>query len=257
VPFVTASTKELGMPRNKDQKRLVRARMKKTGESYTAARAVVVARGRRAAGRGATRIATPAAGPDAGRYAAPRKEWPTLAGCGDEAVKAKTGRTWAGWVAVLDEAGAHRMSHRDIARHVAATYDVGGWWSQTVTVGYERIRGLRDVGQRRGGGYDANKSRTYAVPVSRLYRMFADARARRRWLPAGWKRVRTSIANRSIRVDWQDGTQVNLFFVPKGRGLCTVAVQHARLANRAAVAESKAFWGERLDALADALRATG
>ena len=34
------------MPRNKDLKRLVRARMQKTGEAYTAARAQIVAKPR-------------------------------------------------------------------------------------------------------------------------------------------------------------------------------------------------------------------
>ena len=34
------------MPRNKDLKRLVRARMKKTGEAYTAARAQILTQGR-------------------------------------------------------------------------------------------------------------------------------------------------------------------------------------------------------------------
>ena len=32
-----------------------------------------------------------------------------------EAVKAKTGKDWAGWFAVLDRAGARKMSHTEIA----------------------------------------------------------------------------------------------------------------------------------------------
>ena len=48
-------------------------------------------------------------------------------------------------------------------------YKVPGWWAQTVTVGYERIKGLRAVGQRRDGTFEANKSRTFAVPLARLY----------------------------------------------------------------------------------------
>jgi len=241
MPRKSSKSKATSKATSKDQKRLVRARMQKTGERYTAARAVIVARGKREGG-------------DVPRDAVPRGEWPTLAGMGDTAVKAKTGRTWAGWVSVLDAVDAHRMSHRDIARHLVAEHGLGGWWSQTVTVGYERIRGLRDVGQSRDGGFEAGKSRTYPVPVATLFGMFNDARARRRWLPSGWKRVRTSIANKSLRVDWQDGTQVNLDFVPKGAGKCTVAVQHAKLASKAAIGGVKAFWSDRLDALGEALR---
>src|SRR5690606_32505275 len=135
------------MTRYKDQKRLVRDRMEKTGESYTAARSVIVSR--------------KAKKDDAATYAAPRGEWPALAGMSDEKVKASTGRTWAQWVDVLDKAKAHEWPHKDIAKFIAEQYpSVSGWWCQTVTVGYERIRGLREVNQRRDGDYDANKSRT-------------------------------------------------------------------------------------------------
>ena len=225
------------MPTDKDKKRLVRARMKKTGESYTAARAVVVARGEDPAARGA----------------APRSEWPSLAGVSDDAVKRSTGRTWAAWVDVLDRAGAHRMRHGDIATLLHDTYEVPGWWAQTVTVGYERIRGLRAVGQRRDGAYEASKSRTFPVAVSALYRMFADTRRRKRWLPEGLTRVRTSSADTSMRVDWRDGTHVHFYFTRKGAAKSVVAVQHVKLASKAAVDEAKAFWAERLGVLADVL----
>ena len=224
------------MPRNKDLKHLVRARMQKTGESYTAAGA--------ARPRGAHR--TP-------RDAAPRSKWPELAGMSHAAVKAKTGRTWTGWVDALDAAGAHRWTHRAIAKHLVDAHELDAWWSQTVTVGYERIRGLRDVGQRRDGGYDANKSRTFAVDVSTLYAMFADARKRKRWLAGGWERARTSTRDKSMRVDWSDGTDVRLYFTEKGPGKSAVSIQHAKLASREDVAAAKAAWSERLDALRDAL----
>ena len=37
-------------------------------------------------------------------------------GIGDEAVRAKTGRDWAEWLAVLDAAGAAKMTHKEISR---------------------------------------------------------------------------------------------------------------------------------------------
>lgn len=227
------------MPKNKDQKRLIRARMTKTGESYTAARAIVVAREKT----------------DEPRSAAPRKEWASLAGMSDEKVKEKTGRTWVEWVAALDEVRAHAMSHRDIARHIGATYEgVDGWWAQTVTVGYERIRGLREVGQRRDGAYEANKSRTFGVDLSALYAMFKDPRRRKKWLPEGVKKVRTAVVDKSLRVDWHDDSQVNFFFTSKGPGKATVSIQHTKLGSKAAVEQAKASWNERLNALVEALR---
>ncbi len=78
-------------------------------------------------------------------------DYPELAGRSDATIKASTGCTWARWVKALDHAKAHIWPHRDIAKHVHEKYKVTGWWAQTVTVGYERIKGLRAVGQRRDG----------------------------------------------------------------------------------------------------------
>lgn len=225
------------MPSQKDLKRLVRARMKKTGESYTAARARLIAKKPRPV------PAEPRPTPGTRRFA-------EIAGMTDEAVRRRTGRTWAEWVRLLDAAKAMEWSHRDIARHLRATYDdMTGWWAQTITVGYERIRGLRDVGQRRGGGYDVHKSKTVSVGVRRLYDAFAVARTRRTWLPETVT-ISTSRRERSMRIEWPDGTRVAVAFLAKGPAKSTVAVQHERLATRADADRMRAFWGERLEALA-------
>jgi hypothetical protein len=226
------------MTRNKDLKRLVRSRMTKTGESYTAARAVLVSRD--------GKVESP--------YAAPRKDWPALAGKTDAAVRTNTGRTWAEWVEALDRAGAYRLSHRDIAKLVNGEFGVGMWWGQSVTVGYERIRGLRAVGQDRDGSFNAGKSRTFAGDVATLFAMVKDARRRNRWLPDGPAKIRTAVENKSIRFDWNDGTLVNLYFTPKGPAKATLSVDHTKLTSKAQVEKVKAFWNERLDALGEALR---
>ena len=64
--------------------------------------------------------------------------------------------------------------------HNLFKYKVPDWWTQMVTVGYERIKGLRARGQRRDGSYEATKSKVFAVPLGRLYRAFADKRTRSR-----------------------------------------------------------------------------
>lgn len=228
------------MPQQKDFKRLVRARMEKTGESYTTARAALLAK----------------SSPKPPAAAAPKAQWPELAGMSDDAVRAKTGRTWAQWVAALDAEKAWQWTHRDIAKHVGVTYDeVSAWWAQTITVGYERIRGLREVGQRRGGTFDANKSRTYPVDVSTLYRMFSESRRRKRWLTEGFVKIRTSKVDTSMRLDWDGDTRVSLTFTDKGPGKSAVQVQHSLLKTKAAVDTTKQAWHARLDALRDALRA--
>ncbi len=230
------------MPREKDLKRLVRARMKKTGESYTSARSQLLTKSRpKTAVR---RTAAPA--PAAIDHAA-------LAGMADAAVKEKTGRTWEEWTRALDTHGAGEMTHRDIATIVSGTYKVPDWWSQTVTVGYERIKGLRARGQRRDGTYEAAKSRTYNVPVATLFDAWADAATRRRWLDEAGVKVRTATAPKTMRLGWSDGSVVVVLFTSKSNAKSAVAIQHTKLPDKQASSRFKTFWSERLDALAEVL----
>lgn len=216
------------MPKNKDLKRLTRSRMKKTGESYTAARAELVKKS--------------------------KESLSERAGMSDRVVSSKTGRTWEEWVRLLDARGARSMRHGDIAEYLSDEHGVPGWWAQTVTVGYERIRGLRDIGQRRSGEYEASKSKTLPVPLGKLFRAFTVAGMREKWLPGVKWTVRTALPNKSIRVTWEDGTSVELYFVAKGPEKSQVAIQHRKLGNKAQAARAKAYWGERLEGLGRLLR---
>jgi hypothetical protein len=222
------------MPTNKDLKRLVRARMTKTGEAYTTARARLLARKQ------------PKPAP---RAADAASDYAKLAGMSDATIAAKTGCNWDRWVRALDHVRAHEWSHRAIAAYVHEKYEVPGWWTQAVTTGYERIKGLRAIGQRRDGDYEASKSKVFAVPVGRVYRAFHDARTRRRWLPDVKLAVRTTTRDKTMRVTWPDGTSVEVYFVPKGAAKSQVAVQHRKLPDRAAADRMKAYWAERLGAL--------
>ena len=238
------------MPLNKDLKRLVRARMSKTGESYTTARARILAKSSpkprvtalRAAESRKTSVAR-----------ARRPNYAELAGYSDEVLKARTGCTWERWVGVLDYHGADKMAHRDIAALVHKKFKIEGWWSQAVTVGYERIKGLRARGQRRDGSYEANKSRTYNVPVETLFGAWADVKVRGRWLDGEIGRVRTSTPEKSMRLDGKDRSIVAVGFWPKGPSKSAVSVQHTRLRDQQTATKLKKYWSERLDALRDVL----
>jgi hypothetical protein len=222
------------MVRDKDRKRLIRNRMKKTGESYTAARAQVISR--------------PKPKPAQTRAV----DYPALAGMTDAAVAAKTGHTWQEWVRALDADEASTLPHRDIAQLVHGKHGVGDWWSQMVTVGYERIKGLRDRGQRRGGGYEASKSKTVGVPVDALFAAWADDRTRRRWLGAE-SVMRTATTPKSMRLQMPDGTIVALWFMAKGAAKSSVAVQQTKLRDKTAADAAKKYWSERLARLASLL----
>jgi hypothetical protein len=232
------------MTQNKDLKRLVRTRMKKTGEAYTTARAQITR---------TSSAKTRASATSAPAITASPKEYATLAGMSDAVIKQKTGCTWEKWVKSLDYYGADTMSHRDIAALVSEKYKVPDWWTQTVTVGYERIKGLRARGQRRDGTYEASKSRTYDVPVEKLFKAWKDSNVRKRWLDDTSVKVRTATAPKSMRLGWSDGTIVAVGFYPKGKTRSSVAVQHTKLPDRETANRLKQYWSERFDALSDAL----
>jgi hypothetical protein len=225
------------MTRQKDLKRIIRGRMKKTGESYTTARAHLIPK---------TKPKAPAT--RSGDLAA-------VAGMRDDAVAAKTGRTWEAWVRVLDADGAAAMPHRDIAALVHEKHGVGSWWTQMVTVGYERIKGLRERGQRRGGAYEAGKSKTFNVPIGALFQAWADDATRDRWLDGVRPTVRTATPRKSMRLQWPDGTVVVVGFTAKGDAKSAVAVVHTKLRDKAAVEKAKKYWADRLDRLAAVLAA--
>ena len=236
------------MTLNKDLKRLVRARMRKTGESYTTSRAAVVAQSR------TSPTSRPAAKTAARKPAVPRPDYAALAGTADATIKSRTGCTWERWVVALDWHGADKMTHHEIASLVSTKYKITGWWAQAVTVGYERIKGLRAMNQRRDGSYEANKTRTFDVPVAALFDAWADARVRGRWLDGTVGRIRTSQPQKSIRFDARDRTIVVVGFTPKGASKSVVSIQHTKLRDKASALELKQYWSDRLDALRDLFR---
>jgi uncharacterized protein YndB with AHSA1/START domain len=231
---------------DKDFKRLVRARMEKTGESYTAARTQIRKSDPGPEGPG---LRTRTSEPRNLGTPEPGVPFAVLAGMSDAAVKAKTGCTWEGWVGALDAVKAYAWPHRAIAEYVHEKYKVRDWWTQTVTVGYERIKGLRDHGQRRGGSYEASKSKTFGVPMGRLYEAFAKPKVRAQWLNGAELAVRKATPNRSMRITWGDGTSVELWFTKKERSKSQVAVQCTRLPSKDVAAQKKQYWEERLSAL--------
>ena len=360
-----ARTRETTMPRDKDLKRLVRSRMRKTGESYTAARSNLVTRSKRhgdvsarndsersesarsesarsdaseSAGSESVRseTATPApftahvvsparaldkekgleqvglggerdvaiasekrvaiekgkddvkandiakrdvaTGRESGKRkdvgkgkdvekgkravrkkdlgseaASEEKNYATIAGMSDATIREKTGHGWEEWVRIIDEAGGAKMSHGDRASLVNETHGIDGWWSQCVTVGYERLRGMRARGQRMDGSWEATKSRTFDVPLDALFQAWSDGKVRKRWLGEPAAKVRTATAPKSMRLQFPDGTIVAIGFYERGKSKSVAAVQHTKLPDGESAQRMKSFWGESMDTLAELL----
>jgi len=79
----------------------------------------------------------------------------------DTPVKKATGRELHEWYAILDGHEARDLPHRDIAQLLSSEYGVPGWWSQNVTVEYEKHIGRRETGQTQSGDYEATATRTF------------------------------------------------------------------------------------------------
>jgi Domain of unknown function (DUF4287) len=202
------------MTRQKSFKRLVRSRMEKTGESYTAARAQLLA----------------------------AEDKPVLT-MSDESIRRRTGRGWEDWFDLLDETGVSELSHKEMARWLREEQGIDGWDAQSVTVSYERARGGRAVGERPGRGFAVTASKTVAAPVERLYDAFFE-------LAPGELRERTVTRPKSARFDWGDGqTRVVVSFEAKGDVKSTVALEHERLPDADEAERMKAYWRERVAAL--------
>ena len=215
------------MTAHRSFKRLVRSRMEKTGESYTAARAQLLV--------------------------ADEPEPRLLAS--DERIRERTGRGWEEWFDLLDEWGAAERTHREIARRLAEEQgaDPLAWNVQVIVKSYERTRMGRAVGEHEDG-FSVTATKTVAVPVERLYAAFVDADQRARWLPDAELRERTTIAPRSARFDWGDGsTRVHVTFAAKHGDKSTAALIHERLPDGAEAERMKAFWRERVAGLKEVL----
>ena len=201
------------MTRQKSFKRLVRARMEKTGESYTAARAMLLA----------------ADEPDGAWLAT-----------SDVRIRERTGRGWEEWFDRIDEWG--ELTHREIARRIAAELGIDPltWNAQAITRSYERTRGGQLANQREDG-FAITATKTLPVPVEQLFDAF---------LEQGELRERTSTRPKSARFDWAGGeSRVNVTFAAKGEGRSTVSVEHRRLPDPGEAERMKAFWHERLGGL--------
>jgi hypothetical protein len=167
----------------------------------------------------------------------------------DEKVEDATGKRWDAWFSILDRWGAREAKHGETVGFLMDEHHVSGWWAQTITVGYERARGMR-LKHQQADGFTVYASKTIAVPVEALFDAFVKPRSRRRWLTDGTMSLRTSQPSRTARFSWGDGsTRVSVSFTDKGPSKSSVAVAHERLPDPDEAETAKLSWRERLSDL--------
>jgi hypothetical protein len=171
----------------------------------------------------------------------------------DEAVKAKTGKIWVEWFQILNRAGARKMAHPEIANYLHNKRGVPGWWAQMVANQYEQAHGMRSARQSTDGQFAAGVSRTFEVPLAKLYSAWTDGKTRRRWLKDDRMEITTATKNKSIRAKWDGASRVSVMFYAKGAAKSQVVVDHMQLESAAESRRTKKFWAEAIDEMQKAL----
>lgn len=159
----------------------------------------------------------------------------------DAAVKAKTGKDWAGWFGALDKAGAAKLKHPQIAQLLHEKHGVAGWWSQMVTVEYELARGLR-VRHQTATGFSISASKTLATSLAALYAATSNAAKRKQWFPKGELKVSSQTRNKYFRGTWNGDARLEIGFYATEGGKAQIAIQVNKLASRADVDRERAAW---------------
>ena len=245
------------MTQQKKLKRAIRARARKTGESYAAARRhVVVQGGRTAAGTSAPpRPAAPA----------PARVAKADARKGEAGVIKNTGHGYDHWFAVLDAFGAPAKGHTASAAHLARDHGVPSWHCQMVTVAYERERGLRAMNQSCAGDFQVNVSKVVPVSVAEVVDALRSARRRAQWLKradaalgraleaalSGAKAREVKVKSNALaglRYPWGDG-RVEIYIAGKPNGRTSVVASMTKLSGPEQVEERRAQWKTALEDL--------
>lgn len=100
------------------------------------------------------------------------------------AVREATGRGWEDWLALLDAAGAQDWDHKAIVAFLEREHpEVSPWWRQGVTVGYEKARGKRVLGETADTGFQVGVRRTLPLPRDEAWRLLVQHPDR--WLGEG------------------------------------------------------------------------
>jgi hypothetical protein len=164
----------------------------------------------------------------------------------DAAIKARTGKDWAGWFAALDQAGAARLDHTAIAKLAREEMGAGDWYGQMVAVSYERARGLRAMNQKCDGEFSVSVTRVMDASLSRLYA--AATATPQSWFPKRVIEETSRTKDKYWRGKWKSG-KLEIGFYAKGPGRAQIALQANKLPDAEAVESERAVWKKAIDKL--------
>lgn len=245
------------MTEAKKLKKKIRERTQRTGESYATARTHVIAKAERARRRKTSETAGVARAAKA------------TGAVSEQRCIEKTGHGYDHWFEVLDRFGALRRGHTAAARHLREEHDVSAWYSQAITVAYERAKGARVLGQTTAGTFQFSVSRTLPKAFAQTRQLLTHARRRSAWLDADSHATAAQLAaalttrrprsgegfvELRYRPDDTTGGVIVLRVEVKDDGRSAVLVRHAELSSRDDIEPLRSRWKDLLDAFRTAAR---
>ena len=160
--------------------------------------------------------------------------------------------------------------HASTAEHLEAAYDLTGWWAQTVTVEHERVRGLREGGQR-GEEFVAAVQRTIRASPEAAYAALTEPDHLSRWFTHDARtdlrlggRYENQDGDRGeflrldppgrIKYSWENPDHaprsiVEIWIDRKDEARSLIRLEHSRLKNRGKFEDPKKGSGWALDSL--------
>lgn len=181
----------------------------------------------------------------------------------DEAVEKATGKAWKAWFEVLDGWKADEKGHKATAAYLSEEHDLSGWWSQMVTVQYERERGLREVGETTRG-YQMGTQKTFLPDREAAWALITSPEGIATWLGDGAPErlvegesyelddgttgeIRVVTEQSHVRLTWQpsgwsDASTLQVRSNEAGSGRGTVQFHHENLPDADTRDEMKTHW---------------
>lgn len=178
-----------------------------------------------------------------------------MAQTSEASVRKSTGRGWDEWVTLINAEIGPKAAHNVIAAWLVENQGLDGWWAQSVTVGYERITGLRLPGQMKDGTFTVSRTKTLRLDGSEFRELLNDDDARASLLPGLISMPRskpTTKAPSYSLTDAESGTDAGIInfrleAVPSGWRL---VVTHEKLQTPQAAEAWKQYWADWLEDLA-------
>lgn len=199
------------------------------------------------------------------------KKYEVLYRISTDSVFKHTKRHWGQWVELLNQSGAHNLSHQDLVAFLKKKYKLNGWWQQAVAIGYETAIGKRIEGRNLKGEYTLSASKTFPIGAKELWKFLASPNGIEIWLkplseftikPKSFfeaeggifGEVRTMKEGERLRMTWQDTdwakpSILQLWLVGRSKNKSILVFNHERLQDSRSKVFLKEHWKQVLSEL--------